>query len=80
MNINQAITAQRLRRPVILKWPTIGELEYECIESVHSNMPEYGIHTPAVILKDKSGHGIMVAELKSISLKEPAKTIDLPKV
>lgn len=80
MDIKQALTAWRLKRPVILKWPTIGELEYECIDSVHSNMPEYGIHTPVAILKDKSGHGIMVAELKSISLKEPAKTIDLPKV
>ena len=80
MDINQALTAQRLKRPVILNIPLLGDIEYERILSIHSHLPRYKINTTVAILKDKCGHSVTAAGLDKIRLKEPDKTTDLPTV
>lgn len=70
MNISQALIAQKLRQPVIANWPTIGDVEYERILSVHAVMPEYKITTPSAVLKDKCGRSVTIVDLKNIRLKE----------
>nr|DAE65461.1 MAG TPA: hypothetical protein [Caudoviricetes sp.] len=80
MDINQALTAQKLKRPVVLSIPFLGDIEYERILSIHSHLPRYKINTAVAILKDKCGHSVTAAGLNKIRLKEPVKTIDLPKV
>lgn len=80
MDIKRAITAQRLKRPVILNVPLLGDIEYERILSIHSHLPKYKINTAVAILKDKCGHSVTAAGLDKIRLKEPIKTTDLPKI
>lgn len=81
MDIKQALTVQKLKRPVVLQIPLLGELEYERILSIHSCLPKYGIHTTVAVLKDKCGHSVTVADINKIKLKEngSGKT-ELPKV
>lgn len=80
MDIKQALVAQKLKRPVILSWPTLGDIEYEYIESIHSRLPEYGIETPVAILKDRFGNSSIVADIKNIRLKEiRSDKTELPK-
>lgn len=73
MDIKQAITAQRLKRPVILNIPLLGDIEYERILSIHSHLPKYKINTTVAILKDKCGHSVTAAGLDRIRLKESVK-------
>ncbi len=80
MDINQALTAQKLKRPVVLSIPFLGDIEYERILSIHSHLPRYKINTTVAILKDKCGHSVTAAGLDKIRLKEPIKTTNLPKI
>lgn len=81
MDINQALVVQKLKRPVILNIPLLGDVEYEYIISIHSHLPKYGIQTPVAVLKDKCGHSITVADIKKIRLKENGSgKAELPKV
>lgn len=73
MDIKQALTAQRLKRPVILNIPLLGDIEYERILSIHSHLPKYKINTTVAILKDKYGHSVTAAGLDRIRLKESVK-------
>ena len=70
MDIKQALVAQKLKRPVVLNIPLLGDIEYERILSIHSHLPKYGINEPVAVLKDKCGHSVTVAGLKRIGLKE----------
>lgn len=70
MDINQALTAQKLKRPVVLSIPFLGDIEYERILSIHSHLPKYGIQTSVAVLKDKCGHSLTVADIGKIKLKE----------
>lgn len=80
MDIEQALTAQRLKRPVVLSVPLLGDINYECILSIHSRLPKYGINTTVAVLKDKCGHSITVAPLHRLRLKETEKSAELPRI
>lgn len=70
MDIKQALIAQKLKQPVILSIPLLGDIEYKYILSIHSHLPKYDIHTPVAVLKDKCGHSITVADVTKVRLKE----------
>lgn len=70
MDIKQALIAQKLKRPVVLSIPLLGDIEYERIISIHSHLPKYGIQTPVAVLKGKCSHSLTVADIGKIKLKE----------
>lgn len=62
MSIDEAIKAHREKSPVVAKWPFTDYIEYLCILKINEN-------DCSVVLKDKCGHSITIANLKNINLK-----------
>ena len=62
MNFKETVIAHREKLPVVAKWPFTDNIEYTCILKIDEN-------NHSVVLKDKCGHSVTIANIKDITLK-----------